>query len=81
MVGPMPRSNVYLLTDYRTQVYRDDEPSWAPVAPQPLLPDRDAITSNAWIEVYSLSPTSSLEDEEGETTGSWCVFLASCRMS
>ena len=61
----MLHSNVYLLTDYRTQVYRDDEPSWAPIAPQPLLPDRDTTTRNAWSEVYSLSPTSSLEDEEG----------------
>ena len=46
-------------------MYRDDE-LWASIARQPLLPDRDAMTANAWSEAYSLSLTSSLEDEEGE---------------
>ena len=35
--------------------------------PATLPPDRYAITSNALNEAYSFSPTSSLEDEEGET--------------
>ena len=60
----MLRSNAHLLTDYRKQVYRHTP--WASSSRQPLLPDRDAITSNAWNEAYSLSLTSSLEDEEGE---------------
>ena len=60
----MLRSNAHLLTGYCKQVYRDKP--WASSSRQSLLPDRDAITSNAWNEAYSLSLTSSLEDEEGE---------------
>ena len=33
---------------------------------QPLIPDRDAIATNAWSEAYSLSLKPSLEDEEEE---------------
>ena len=66
MVGTILRSNVYLLTDYRAQVYRGDG-LWVSTTQQPLLPDRDTIATNAWNEAYSLSLTSSLEDEEGET--------------
>ena len=50
---------------YYEQVYRDDE-LWASIAQQPLLPDRDAMTANAWSEAYNLSLISSLEDEDGE---------------
>jgi len=32
-----------------------------------LLPDRDAITTNAWSEAYKLSLRSSLEDDDEET--------------
>ena len=66
MVGTILRSSVHLLTDYHEQVYRDEE-SWESTARQPLLPDRDTLTTNAWSEAYSLSLASSLEDEEGET--------------
>ena len=65
MVGIILRCNVYILSDYDEQGSRDDD-LWASMARQPLLPDRDAITANAWSEAYSLSLTSSLEDEEGE---------------
>ena len=65
MVGTILRSNVYLLTNYRVQVYRGDE-LWLSTG-QPLLPDRDMMATNAWNEAYSLNLTSSLEDEEGET--------------
>ena len=64
MVGTILRSNVYVLTD--CQVYHDDE-LWTSIAQQPLLPDRDTITTNAWSEAYGLSLTSSLEDEKRET--------------
>ena len=65
MVGIKLRSNVYPLSNYYKQVYRDGE-LWASIARHPLLPDRDAITANAWSEAYSRILTSSLEDEEGE---------------
>ena len=64
MVGTILRSDVCALIN--CQVYHDDEP-WISIARQPLLPDRDTITTNAWSEAYGLSLTSSLEDEEGET--------------
>ena len=63
MVGTILRGNVYLLSDYYKQVYRNDE-FWASIAQQPRLPDRDTIASNAWSEAYSRGLTSSLEDEE-----------------
>ncbi len=66
MVGTILCSSVYLLIDYREQVYRGDE-LWKSIARKPLLPDRDGITTKAWSEAYSLNLTSSLEDEEGET--------------
>jgi hypothetical protein len=62
MVGSLMHSNVNLLSDYREQVYD----GWAPTARQPLLPDRDAIATNAWSQAYSLSITSPLEGEEEE---------------
>ena len=58
------RSNVYVLTDY--QMYHDDS-LWTSIARQPLLPNKDTITANAWSDTYSLSLKSSLEDEEVET--------------
>ena len=65
MVGTLLRSNVYLLTDCRKEVYTSDA-FWASTARQPLLPDRDAITTSAWAEVYSLSLAPPSEDEEEE---------------
>ena len=38
----------------------------ATVSRRPLLPDRDAIATNAWSEAYSLTLKPSLEDEEEE---------------
>ena len=64
MVGAMLCSTAYLLTDYHKQVCRDEFP--ITTARQPLLPDRDAITTNAWSEAYSLSLRSSLEGGEEE---------------
>ncbi len=64
MVGTILRSDVYVLID--CQVYHDEE-LWTSITRQPLLPDRDTITTNAWSDAYSLSLKSSLEDEEGET--------------
>ena len=58
------RSNVYVLTDY--QMYHDDS-LWTSITRQPLLPDKDTITADAWSDAYSLSLKSSLEDEEVET--------------
>jgi hypothetical protein len=75
MVGSLMRSNVNLLTGYREQVYG----GWAR---QPLLPDRDAIATNAWSQAYSLSATSPLEGEEEETilwprgVGAYSVHLS-----
>ena len=34
---------------------------------RPLLPDRDAITTNAWSEADKLSLRSSLKDDDDET--------------
>ena len=67
MVGALLRSNVYLLTDYPKQVYHGGE-SWASASTtrQPLLPDRDAIATNSWIEAYSLSLAPPLEGKEEE---------------
>jgi len=64
MVNTTPNSNVYLLTDYRKQVCPDG--LWASTARQPPLPDRDAVTTNAWTEAYSLGFGSSLDNEEDE---------------
>ena len=45
---------------------------------RPLLPDRDAITTNAWSEAYTNSLRPSLEDD-GEETILWprgvCAYL------
>jgi hypothetical protein len=64
MVDTMPRSSAYLLTDNRKQMWRDD--LWARTARRPLLPDRDAVTTNAWHEACNASLGASLEDEEEE---------------
>ena len=63
-------------------MYRNGE-FWASIARQPLLPDRDTITSNACIEAYSRSLTTSLVDEEGERIGhaELVRILSSSRMS
>ena len=64
MVGTMLRSSTYLLTDECKQMCRNE--LWTPTARQPLLPDRDAIATNAWSEVCNISLGLSLEDETDE---------------
>jgi hypothetical protein len=57
-------SNTYPSIDFRKQIRH--EVLMAPIARQPLLPDRDTITTNAWSEAYNHSLGSSLGDEEEE---------------
>jgi len=66
-------------TDYRKQACRDQ--LWIPTAQQPLLPDKDAITTNAWSEAYNLSLKSPPEEEEERIL--WprgvCAYSCICR--
>lgn len=66
MVDIMPRRSAQPLTGHCKQVFRDDP--WASTARPPLLPDRDAVTTNSWHKACNISLGTSLEDEEGRDT-------------
>jgi hypothetical protein len=64
MVGTMLRGNACPLIDYRKQMCHDKRSTLR--ASEPLLPDRDGITTKAWGQSYQSSLQSFLEDEEDE---------------
>ena len=64
MVGTMLRGKAHPLIDYRKQMCHDERSTLR--ASEPLLPDRDCITTNAWSQCYQSSLQPFLEDEEDE---------------